>query len=148
MIKKLLQNKLKITKVFFLIILFILVRTFETRLFYDPFLAFFKSEFQLLPLPNFDGFQLFWGMLLRYILNAIISLSLIYLIFKEIELVKFAALLYGIFFVILFIAFFSIIHFSGNTNNLLLFNVRRFLIQPLFVLLFIPAFYYQKKVKS
>jgi exosortase F-associated protein len=119
---------------------------FENQLFYDPFLDFFKSEFQLMPLPTFDGFQLFLSLFLRYLLNAIVSLAIIYVAFKEVELVKFSALLYGIFFVILTIVFFAIIHFYGNTNNLLLFNIRRFLIQPIFVLLFVPAFYYQKKV--
>jgi exosortase F-associated protein len=146
MIKKLLQNKMKIFWIVLLIALFAVIRLFENQLFYDPFLDFFKSEFQLLRLPTFDGFRLFLSLFLRYLLNSIVSLAIIYVAFKEVELVKFSALLYGIFFVILTIVFFSIIHFYGNTNNLLLFNIRRFLIQPIFVLLFVPAFYYQKKV--
>ena len=146
MIKKLLQNKMKILLIVLLIALFAVIRMFENQLFYDPFLDFFKSEFQLLPLPTFDGFRLFLSLFLRYLLNSIVSLAIIYVAFKEVELVKFSAVLYGIFFVILTIVFFAIIHFYGNTNNLLLFNIRRFLIQPIFVLLFVPAFYYQKKV--
>jgi exosortase F-associated protein len=146
MIKKLLQNKMKILLIVLLIALFAVIRMFENQLFYDPFLDFFKSEFQLLPLPTFDGFRLFLSLFLRYLLNSIVSLAIIYVAFKEVELVKFSAVLYGIFYVILTIVFFSIIHFYGNTNNLLLFNIRRFLIQPIFVLLFVPAFYYQKKV--
>lgn len=146
MIKKLLQNKMKILLIVLLIALFAVIRMFENQLFYDPFLDFFKSEFQLMPLPTFDGFQLFLSLFLRYLLNSIVSLAIIYVAFKEVELVKFSAVLYGIFFVILTIVFFSIIHFYGNTNNLLLFNIRRFLIQPIFVLLFVPAFYYQRKV--
>ena len=146
MIKKLLQNKMKILLIVLLIALFAVIRMFENQLFYDPFLDFFKSEFQLLPLPTFDGFRLFLSLFLRYLLNSIVSLVVIYVAFKEVELVKFSAVLYGIFFVILTIVFFAIIHFYGNTNNLLLFNIRRFLIQPIFVLLFVPAFYYQKKV--
>ena len=146
MIKKLLQNKMKILLIVLLIALFVVIRMFENQLFYDPFLDFFKSEFQLMPLPTFDGFQLFLSLFLRYLLNSVVSLAIIYVAFKEVELVKFSAVLYGIFYVILTIVFFSIIHFYGNTNNLLLFNIRRFLIQPIFVLLFVPAFYYQKKV--
>ena len=146
MIKKLLQNKMKIFWIILLIALFAVIRMFENQLFYDPFLDFFKSEFQLMPLPTFDGFRLFLSLFLRYLLNSIVSLVVIYVAFKEVELVKFSAVLYGIFFVILTIVFFAIIHFYGNTNNLLLFNIRRFLIQPIFVLLFVPAFYYQKKV--
>lgn len=146
MIKKMLQNKIKILWIVLLIALFAIIRMFENQLFYDPFLDFFKSEFQLMPLPTFDGFRLFLSLFLRYLLNSIVSLAIIYVTFKEVELVKFSAVLFGIFFIILTILFFSIIHFYGNTNNLLLFNVRRFLIQPIFVLLFVPAFYYQKKV--
>ena len=146
MIKKQLQNKFKIALILILVTLFALIRMFETQLFYDPFLDFFRSEFQLIPLPEFDKFRLLWSLFTRFILNEIISLAIIYVVFKEVELVKFAAILYGIFFLILIIVFFSIIHFYGNTNNLLLFNIRRFLIQPIFVLLFVPAFYYQKKV--
>lgn len=137
---------MKILLIVLLIALFAVIRMFENQLFYDPFLDFFKSEFQLMPLPTFDGFQLFLSLFLRYLLNSIVSLAIIYVAFKEVELVKFSAVLYGIFFVILTIVFFSIIHFYGNTNNLLLFNIRRFLIQPIFVLLFVPAFYYQRKV--
>ena len=137
---------MKILLIVLLIALFAVIRMFENQLFYDPFLDFFKSEFQLMPLPTFDGLRLFLSLFLRYLLNSIVSLAIIYVAFKEVELVKFSAVLYGIFFVILTIVFFSIIHFYGNTNNLLLFNIRRFLIQPIFVLLFVPAFYYQKKV--
>ena len=146
MIKKMLQNKFKILILLLLLALFAAIRLFENELFYDPFLLFFKSEFQLLPLPAFDKYQLFFSLFFRYFLNSIVSLAIIYAIFKEIELVKFSAVLFLIFFVILTTVFFSIIHFYGNTNNLLLFNVRRFLIQPIFILLFVPAFYYQKKV--
>ena len=140
------QNKSKILLLVLLISLFAVIRLFENQLFYDPFLFFFKSEFQLLQLPAFDGIRLFCSLFLRYFLNSIVSLAVIYVVFKETELVKFSAVLYLIFFFILTIFFFSIIHFYGNSNNLLLFNVRRFLIQPIFILLFIPAFYYQKNV--
>lgn len=146
MIKKMFQNKFKILLILLLVSLFAVIRLFENQLFYDPFLFFFKSEFQLLPLPVFDGNRLIYSLFLRYFLNSILSLAVIYVVFKETELVKFSAVLYLIFFFILTILFFSIIHFYGNTNNLVLFNVRRFLIQPIFVLLFLPAFYYQKKV--
>ena len=35
----------------------------------------------------------------------------------------------------------------GETNKMNLFYIRRFIIQPIFLILFIPAFYYQKKIK-
>lgn len=148
MLKKLLKHKIQIL-IFIVLVLFLaLVRAFETKLFYDPFLAFFKSEFNNHPLPEFDTYRLFFSMFFRYFLNTIFSLGIIYTIFKNIELVKFASILYGIFFLLLIIAFFLIIYFYGEHNNLVLFYVRRFLIQPLFVLLFVPAFYYQEQLSS
>jgi exosortase F-associated protein len=50
-------------------------------------------------------------------------------------------------FVILITAFFCILYFFKNQENLLLFYVRRFLIQPLFLIVFVPAFYFQKLKK-
>lgn len=145
MLKNLLKNKVKIGFIFLLVLLLAAVRAFEARLFYDPFLDYFKNEFSGLSLPKFDAFRLILSLLMRYFLNTIFSLAIIQLVFREIELVKFAALLYLIFFLVLITAFFIIIYFSGAHSNLILFYIRRFLIQPLFILLFIPAFLYQKQ---
>lgn len=146
MLKKILAHKLRALAFIGLVCLLALVRLFEYRLFYDPFLAFFKSEFTTKPLPEFDTVKLTVSLCFRYLLNTIISLALLYVAFKQKELVKFSALLYLIFFVLLMAAFFVIIHFFGANYNLELFYVRRFLIQPLFVILFLAAFYYQEKV--
>lgn len=147
MLNKLFQNKMKTAIVILLVLLLTSVRAFENQLFYDPFLVYFDSDYNLLPLPEFNSWQLFFGLFFRYVLNTVLSLGIIYVIFNEIELVKFASVLYVFFFLILIIAFFCILSFYGNQNNLLLFYVRRFLIQPVFVLLFIPGFYYQNKNK-
>jgi exosortase F-associated protein len=67
-------------------------------------------------------------------------------VFKDSELVKFSSVLYLIFFLILIMAFFSVMYVFGEKNNLALFYIRRFIIQPLFVVLFVPAFYYQARM--
>jgi exosortase F-associated protein len=72
-------------------------------------------------------------------------LAIIYVLFKDVDAVKFASVLYFIFFVILIGAFFFIVSNKGEINKMNLFYVRRFLIQPIFLLLFVPAFYYQKQ---
>ncbi|UFH36774.1 exosortase F system-associated membrane protein [Flavobacterium acetivorans] len=144
MLKILLKHKLKITLVLILIFLFALVRAYEDYLFYDPFLNYFKSDFNGVSLPVYDPFRLFFGLLFRYSLNMLISLAMIYTLFEDESMVKFAGFLYFFFFLILIFSFYTIIYFYGETNNLILFYVRRFLIQPIFALLFIPAFYYQK----
>jgi len=146
MLKQILNHKLQAFLVLVLVSLFAIVRVFENSLFYDPFLNFFKGEFGNNPLPEFNPFALIIGLLFRYLINAIISLAIIYVIFKETELVKFASLLYIIFFAVLMIAFFGLLYGSDNSSTLPLFYIRRFLIQPIFVLLFVPAFYYQSRI--
>lgn len=128
-----------------LLLCFVLVRFYETALFYDPFLYYFKGDFNQMPLPEFDVFRLILNLVFRYGLNMLISLGLIYVIFKDWMMIQFSFFLYLIAFFVLVITFFLVINFYGAENNFLLFYVRRFLIQPIFVLLFIPAFYFQKR---
>lgn len=144
MLKILLRHKLRIVFGMLFILLFALVRAYEDYLFYDPFLNYFKSNFKGMPLPAYDSFELFLGLLFRYSLNMLISLGLIYTLFEDVSMVKFASFLYLFFFLVLVFYFYAIVYFYGETNNLILFYVRRFLIQPIFALVFIPAFYYQK----
>lgn len=144
---KLRQNIWRILLFLVFVFLLALVRAFEDQLFYDPFLDYFKNDFNSLPLPEYDVIKLFFGLLFRYGLNTILSLGILYVFFKDIEMIGFTSILYSFFFLILIVAFFSIIYFFGEHNNLMLFYVRRFLIQPIFVIVFIPAFYYQKQNK-
>ena len=144
MLQKILNNKFRIVQLLFLVVLLALVRAFENELFYDPFLDFFKQDYTQLPLPKVDSVPLFFGMLFRYALNTTFSLGVIYVVFRELSMVKFAVVLYYFFFLIFIIAFFYIVLFTTENHNWILFYVRRFLIQPIFLLLFIAGFYYQK----
>lgn len=144
MLRKLLQNKKRFFLIGFALLGLILVRAFENQLFYDPFLAFFKSEYQNKSLPSFESIPLFFGLCFRYFINTLLSLVILYSLFKQLPLVRFAMLLYGVFFVVLIVLFFGLLHFSEQPDYLVLFYIRRFLIQPLFLVLFIPAFYYQQ----
>ena len=145
MLKKLLNHKVRIALAMLFIILLVLIRAYEDSLFYDPFLDYFKSDYYNLPIPEINNFELFTGLFLRYFLNSSISLAIIYVLFKDFDAIKFAAILYLIFFIILVAAFFFILLNNGEANKMGLFYIRRFLIQPLFLLLFLPAFYYQKQ---
>lgn len=144
MLSKLLQHKGKIIIAIFIIVCFGVIRAFESKLFYDPFLTYFESNFKEAPFPLIASFKLFAGLLLRYLLNAVLSLLLIYTLFQEIEILKFSIILYVFFLILLLGMFFVIINYFQDWNWLL-FYVRRFIIQPIFVLLFIPAFYYQQQ---
>ena len=145
MLKTLKNNKLNFFIVLVLIMMLLLIRAFESALFYDPFLVYFHHDYLTAPFPEYDGLRLFVGMTFRYFLNTLLSLAIIYVFFKDKNMIKFVSVLYFLFFVLLLIAFFTILLFFDENNNFLLFYIRRFLIQPLFLLLFIPALLFQKR---
>ncbi|MGO4772518.1 exosortase F system-associated protein [Flavobacterium sp. W22_SRS_FK3] len=142
MLNKIFEHKVKILITIVVVLCLGLVRAFENQLFYDPFLDYFESDFKNLPIPEFDVLKLFFGLFFRYLLNTILSLILIYNLFRVPGILKFTTFIYVFFLVMLFVMFFIILNYFPE-SNWLLFYVRRFIIQPILVLLFIPAFYYQ-----
>ena len=144
MLKELLQNKKRLFLIGLALLGLILVRAFEDDLFYDPFLSFFKIDYQNKPLPDLNCYLLFVNLLLRYALNTFSSVIIIRLLFNERNLMIFSGYLFLVLFVVLVVVFFGTLHFSEEPDYLMLFYIRRFLIQPLFLVLFIPAFYYQQ----
>lgn len=145
MLQKILNHKLRILLASLIVLMLALVRVYEDVLFYDPFLDYFKADYHNLPLPKIENASLFLGLLFRYCLNMVLSLAMIYVLFKDFQAIQFASILYLIFFLILVVAFFLVFSFFGETNKMALFYIRRFLIQPIFLLLFVPAFYFQKQ---
>ncbi len=145
MLQKLFNHKLRIALAMLFIILLVLIRAYEDSLFYDPFLNYFKLDYNNLPLPEINNLHLFIGLLFRYFLNTLFSLAIIYVLFKDFQGLKFASIMYVILFIILVVVFFSALSFFGGDNKMVLFYIRRFLIQPIFLLLFLSAFYYQKQ---
>jgi exosortase F-associated protein len=147
MLKKILNNKLKVAIGLLLVLILIAIRAFEDTIFYDPFLDYFKSNYYNLPLPKLNIIKLFFSLGFRFYINSMISLGLLRLIFNDAKIMKFSIFLYSVLGIILMISFFFILLKFGETNKMNLFYIRRFIIQPLFIILFIPAFYYQKKIK-
>jgi exosortase F-associated protein len=147
MLKKILNNKLKIATGLLLVLILIAIRAFEDTLFYDPFLDYFKSNYYNLPLPKLNIIKLFFSLGFRFYINSMISLGLLRLIFNDAKIMKFSIFLYSVLGIVLMISFFFILLKFGETNKMNLFYIRRFIIQPIFIILFIPAFYYQKKMK-
>lgn len=131
-----------------LLILLVLVRAFEDVLFYDPFINFFKGEYTKIEKPLFNGFILFANHFLRYLINTVISMAIIYIFFKDMSVIKVVTILYALFFVLLILAYFYFINYKLEDYYLITFYTRRFLIQPLFLFIFIPAFYYQKRLQQ
>lgn len=139
------KKVVKIALIVVPIVFLILVRLFEERLFYDPFLQYFNESFRRESIPDFNGIQLFFNHLFRFILNTGISLWLLWLLFKNLQFIKIAAFLYVILFILLLPAYFVLISSNLEIHTLVTFYIRRFLIQPILVFILIPAFYYQLK---
>ena len=126
------------------ILLLVLIRYFENSLFYDPYLQFFESDYLYIDSPRRETLKLTLFTTLRYVLNTAISIGILYVVFRDKNVVKFSVLLYSIAYLILLILFLYFVINPKQEDYYLFFNVRRFLIQPLFVIILLPAFYYHK----
>ena len=139
----------KIIAVVILVFLLIIVRIFQHDLFYDPFLLYFKNSYlNNTSIPELDWFKMTLFLFLRYSINTIISLLIIYTIFKKIDLIKFSISIYLISFLILTPIYYYYISIEFEGGYLAAFYVRRFLIQPLLLFLLVPAFFYQQKIQA
>lgn len=120
------------------------VRYFENTLFYDPFLKYFKSDYFDLPLPRFDSLKLILSFFSRYFVNSLLSLALLFVVFKDWRHVFFSAFLLLFFFFVLLGGFFLVVYYFED-SKMVLFYIRRFIIQPVFLLLFFPGYYFLSK---
>lgn len=136
-----------IVKMVGLLVLFgllILIRAFENELFYDPYLTFFKNDYLYIDNPRREVFKLTLFTALRYFLNSVISLGILFVFFKDWSIVRFSALIYVVSFFVLLAFFLYFVINPRKEDYYIFFNIRRFLIQPLLLLLLLPAFYYNK----
>lgn len=138
------KNTLRILGIIFLVSLLFLVRAFEEMMFYDPLIVYFQNDYLYKAVPSLDSWRLILNMLFRYILNSIISLAIIYLIFKKPSYLKFASFFFMLAFILLIIFFGALLRNQFESGYLLPFYIRRFIIHPIFLFLLLPAFYYQK----
>lgn len=137
----------KILKVIMIGILFIalaLIRVFENKLFYDPFILFYKNNYSADILYNLDYTKLVINTFFRYALNTAFSIAILFVSFNKKEILRFALLFYSIGFLALITSYIFIILTLSKDTYQLFFYIRRFLIQPIFILLLLPAFYYQR----
>ncbi|MBT8269454.1 MAG: exosortase F system-associated protein, partial [Bacteroidia bacterium] len=73
-----------------------------------------------------------------------ISLWILWLVFKDKGIVKFSAILYFLAYLVLLALFLYFVINPRQEDYYLFFNIRRFLIQPLILIILLPAFYYYK----
>ena len=127
-----------------LVLFLILIRAFENDLFYDPYLTFFKNDYLYIDSPRREIAKLVLYTTLRFSLNTVISLGILYLSFKDKGIIKFSLFIYAVAYVLLLIPFLYFVINPNQEDYYLFFNVRRFLIQPIGLILLLPAFYYYK----
>lgn len=126
-----------------LFLAFIVVRYFE-HLFYDPLESYFKHAYLTEKIPSLDFPRYLFNVSVRYAINMLISLGIIYLAFWDKRYVKFSFWFYIIAFFVLLSTYMISLNTQFEHNYLFGFYLRRFLTHPLFILLLLPAFYYQK----
>lgn len=127
----------------------IAIRKFENILFYDPLLYFFKqSEFNHLHIPPFNIIKLFISLFFRFFLNSIISMIIIQLWFKNKKITIFSCYIFIMGFIVFVISYLLSITTNFGLGYMPTFYIRRILIQPILLLLLIPAIYYYKFSKN
>ena len=138
----------KTLTIIILFTLFALIRIFENKLFYDPFLEFYRQIHYTQYLPRIELSKIVVYTFIRYFLNFIISITILQIVFKNKNVLKFSIFFYIIMFVILISLYILTLLNLKQELFQVFFYIRRFLIQPIFILLLLPAFYYQHKIQK
>lgn len=122
------------------------VRMFEDKIFYDPFLGYFHEADKSISFPAFEWGKLIASHLFRFVLNLFFSCVIIHFLFKNKEWTIQGAILITIVFAITFPIYLYCINDRFEIGYLFSFYMRRFVIQPLIILLIVPMFYYRKQI--
>lgn len=134
----------KLILISILVLMLMLIRYFEDVLFYDPYLTFFENDYLYIDSPRREVLKLVAFTTLRYLLNTLISLAILFVVFKDKSIIKFSTLVYAVAFFILMLFYLYFVINPRQEDYYLFFNIRRFLIQPIILILLLPAFYYHK----
>ncbi|GAA3603015.1 exosortase F system-associated protein [Flavivirga amylovorans] len=135
---------IKYIVLFVLFGLLVLIRGFENELFYDPYLTFFQNDYLYIDSPRREVFKLVSFTTLRFLINSVISLGILYVFFKDKSIIKFSIAIYFVAYIVLLLVYLYFVINPKQEDYYLFFNVRRFLIQPIILILLLPAFYYHK----
>ena len=139
------KKTLNIVLVILLLAGLIGVRFWQEQLFYDPLLVFFEGVYlNAEKLPDLDFRKLLISISARFWLNSVLSLSVLFQLFRKSGIVKISFLVYLVVFILLLVGFALVVLNYTSECSLLLFYIRRFLIQPILLLILVPAFYYHR----
>lgn len=124
----------------------IAVRFLEDKIFYDPFLEFFKGDYKVAQVPDFVWGKLMLSHFFRFSLNLIFSAIVVHFMFLNKKWTMQAVVLIAVSFLFFFPIYLWCLYSKMEIGYLFTFSVRRFVIQPIILLLIIPIFYYRKKL--
>lgn len=142
------NQKARITLILLSFCILGLIRVFESKIFYDPFTAYYKTNYFKKETPNYELLAIITNTFVRYLINSIISIFILFIAFRKKEIIRFSILFYSILFIILISIYtITLLNFSDDLKQVF-FYIRRFLIQPIFILILLPAFYYQNSIQN
>lgn len=124
------------------------VRVVEDALFYDPFLDFFRGIASTNNFPEYNLWKLILSHVFRFILNLVFSALILQGFFKNSVWTKQGILLMLIVFAFVLPLYIYCVVTQFSVGELFSFYVRRFLIQPLVLIVLVPMFYYRKNLES
>lgn len=125
--------------------LLFLIRAYETELFYDPLIVYFQNDYLYKTIPEINSWRLTVDLLFRYSLNSLVTIGIIYMIFRKKKYVKFAGFMLMLAFMIMIVIFALLLRTNFESGYLFPFYIRRFIVHPIFLLILLPAFYYYRK---
>lgn len=124
------------------------VRMVEDKIFYDPFLDYFHEANKKAVFPDFEWGKLILNYIFRFVLNLFFSAVIIQFVFKNFRWTVQAVVMILLVFAITFPMYLYCISTKFEIGYLFSFYMRRFVIQPLILLLVIPMFYYRKQISD
>ncbi|SDE70663.1 exosortase F system-associated membrane protein [Riemerella columbipharyngis] len=123
------------------------VKFLEGKIFYDPMIKYFSADgFSHPDFPHLHWGKLIVGHLFRFFLNAFFSTVIIQFMFRNKLWTLQAVVLISVVFAITFPMYLYCLYTEFQWGVLISFYIRRFVIQPLLLLMIIPIFYYKKEM--
>lgn len=124
------------------------VRVLEEKIFYDPFLNYFHEANANIQFPNFDWAKLIINHLWRFLINLFFSAIVVHFLFLNKTWTLQAVVMMIIVFAITLPIYLLCVENQFRIGYLFSFYIRRFVIQPIILLLIVPMFYYRKFLKE
>lgn len=123
----------------------VLVYVFQRDLFFDPFENLIIDP-QNPQLPDFNKASYIFSKVLRFVLNDFFSLLVIWGLFGNKSYLRFAIFVFLIGFIVLLPMYIIGVLFFFSETFFILNHLHRIVLNPVLMMLLIPAFYYQQQM--